>query len=359
MNRESNIKVPVVHRKAAVSAIGKSMLPVAGKYLFLNRILTMRHRHDPIVLCYHSVVPDEIAEDPQQYGCFVSVSEFSEQMSVLARSMTPISLAAFQEWHYHGRPLPENPVLVTFDDGYRNNLAHAAPILLRYEIPATFFLTVSHIGGGRLLWPTEVYRAILNWPSPDVPLPDGSSITVAASDLQKRTALAGWVRQSCKALSEERKNEYLARLREPAFPALTSDEAEMFGFLSWDEAMRLQELGFVLGSHTMEHCILTRVHADHLHRELQSSKNQIEGILKSSCAGLAYPNGGSEDCSPQVFSAAGRAGYKLGFTTRPGACTRHTDPLALNRICIPGKLSRLTYESRISGLHDLLRSSFR
>ncbi|MGH9587125.1 MAG: polysaccharide deacetylase family protein [Acidobacteriaceae bacterium] len=325
----------------------------------MNRIAARRHRHDPVVLCYHSVVPDEIAEDPYQYGCFVSESEFSEQISLLAQSMTPISLKLFQSWLYEGRSLPQNPVLVTFDDGYRNNLLHAAPILLKYGVPATFFLTAAHIGQDRILWPTEVYRAILYWPSPDVPLPDGSSITVAPNDLQKRVALAGWVRGFCKSLSEEAKDQYLARLREPSFAALTPDEAEMFGFLSWEEAAKMHDLGFDLGSHTSNHCILTRVNANRLDRELTLSREQIEGVLRMSCSSLAYPNGGSDDCSPEVFTAAHRAGYRLGFTTRPGACTRQTSPLSLNRICIPGKLSRLGFESRISGLHDLLKSSLK
>lgn len=345
-------------RRSALPGIGKTMLPFAGKYLFLNRVVKMRHLHDPIVLCYHSVVPDEIAEDPLQYGCLVSESEFADQMSLLAQTTTPISLSQFQEWFYHGNSLPLNPVLVTFDDGYRNNLHHAVPILLQYGIPATFFLTAAHIGQNRLLWPTEVYRAILYWPSSKVPMPDGSYFTVASNEMQKRVALAGWVREFCKSLSEDAKSQYLVRLRERAFPELTPDDAEMFGFLSWDEVIKMQTLGFDLGSHTVDHCVLTRVDGVRLRHELQSSKDHIEQVLQRSCASLAYPNGGLEDCSAEVFSAAEDAGYKLGFTTKPGACTRQNSALALNRICIPGKLSRLGFESRISGLHGFLKSTF-
>jgi len=348
-----------VDRKAPLPSIGKAMLPVAGKYLLLNKIISRRHRNEPIVLCYHSVVPDEIAKDPLQYGCFVSESEFSEQMSFLAQTMAPISVSRFQQWLYHGSSLPQNPVLVTFDDGYRNNLRHAVPILLKYEIPAAFFLTAAHIGQSRLLWPTEIYRAILYWPFSDVPLPDGSSIAIAPDDQPKRIALASWVRGFCKSLSEEAKCEYLARLREAVVPALTPTETEMFGFLSWDEAIRMRELGFDIGSHTLEHCILTRVSSDRLHRELKFSKNQIEANLQNACPSLAYPNGGSEDCSPEVFSEAEKTGYRLGFTTRPGTCTRQASPMALNRICIPGKLSGLSFESRISCLHDFVKNSFR
>jgi peptidoglycan/xylan/chitin deacetylase (PgdA/CDA1 family) len=346
-----------VRRKFRLARIGRAVVPMMGEFLYLNRILTARRRHAPLVLCYHGVVPDEVAEDPQRYGNIVSVSEFSEQMSLLSRTMTPISLPALNSWFYGGPALPANPVLVTFDDGYRNNAIHAVAILLKFGIPAVFFATVNHIGTERLLWPTEAYRSVLLWPSPQVPLPDGSVIDVSPSDLRKRMALAQWVREFCKTLSEERKNQYLLCLRETTFPALTPDEVEMFRFLSWEETCRLHQMGFAVGSHTMDHSILTRIPADRLRHELEVSKWQLEKNLGTSCVSIAYPNGSESDYSPHVLSAAARANYKLGFTTGPVGCTRCTDPLAVDRICIPGKISRIGYQSRISGLHDWLRSS--
>jgi peptidoglycan/xylan/chitin deacetylase (PgdA/CDA1 family) len=347
-----------IHRSSLLARIGKAAVPIAGEYLSLNRILMARRRHDPLILCYHGVVPDEIAEDTQRYGNVASHSEFAEQMSLLARVMTPISLSELESWLHGDAALPANPVLITFDDGYRNNLLHAAPTLLEFGVPAVFFITVGHIGTESLLWPTEIYRCVLLWPSPLVPLPDGSTLTVPPNDLQKRIALAGWAREFCKTISEERKNQYLMTLREAAFPGLTREESEMFSFLSWEETDRLRRMGFEIGSHTLEHCILTRTCAERGRRELEVSRQQLERKLGTSCVTVAYPNGCASDYSPQVLWAAAQAGYKLGFTTRAGVCTRSANPLALNRICIPGKLSKPGFQSRISGLHDLLKSSF-
>jgi peptidoglycan/xylan/chitin deacetylase (PgdA/CDA1 family) len=317
-----------------------------------------RRRHDPLILCYHGIVPDEIAEDLQSYGNLVGLSEFSEQMSLIARRMTPISLSALDRWFHGGSALPANPVLITFDDGYRNNLLHAAPPLLEFGVPAVFFITVGHVGTDSLLWPTEVYRSVLLWPSPLVPLPDGSTLTVPANELQKRSALAEWTREFCKTVSEDLKSQYLMTLREAAFRPFTNDEVEMFSFLSWEEISRLHRMGFEIGSHTVDHCILTRIGADRLRLELEVSRQQIERNIKTPCISLAYPNGSASDYSPQVLSAAAQAGYQLAFTTTAGPCNRPADPLALNRICIPGKLSRAGFQSRISGLYDLVKRSF-
>lgn len=342
-----------------MARIGKAILPLGGELFYLNRILTVRRHNDPVILCYHGVVPDEVAEDPQRDGNLVGNSEFSEQMGFIARTMTPICLSDLDGWLSGASILPKNPVLVTLDDGYRNNLHYAAPVLLKYGIPAVIFPTVGYIGTDRLLWPTEVYRSILLWPSSMVPLPDGSALAVPPNDVHKRRALAEWTREFCKTLSEESANAYLLHLRESNFPALTPNEIEMFSFLSWEETCRLHQLGFMIGSHTMDHSILTRVSAEHRRHELHESRQQLERHLNTSCICIAYPNGSPTDYSPQILSDVAQAGYKLGFTINAGACTRNTDPLTLSRICIPGKLSRLGYQSRISGLHDLLRSTLR
>jgi peptidoglycan/xylan/chitin deacetylase (PgdA/CDA1 family) len=353
-----NAAAEYIRRKHTLARIGKVVLPLGGELLFLNRILTARRHNNPVVLCYHGIVPDEIANSPLRECNLVGLSEFSEQMSLIARTMTPISLSELESWHHGDSTLPRNPVLITFDDGYRNNLIHAAAVLLKYSIPAVIFSTVEYLGTDRMLWPTEVYRSILLWPSAKVPLPDGSSILIRPDDLQKRIALAEWVREFCKTLSEELKETYLLHLHEAALPVLTPNEMEMFRFLSWEETRQLHRMGFTIGSHTMNHHILTRISADHLRKELEESKQQIEKHLNTSCISLAYPNGSPEDYSPEVCSEVAQAGYKLGFTSNAGTCSRQTDPLALNRICIPGKLSRLDYQCRISGLHDLLKSPF-
>ena len=355
----SDTAAEYIFRNATFTRLAKAVVPYAGELLYLNRMLVARHPNEPIILCYHGVVPDEVAADSQGHGNLVSVSEFSEQMSLLAQTMTPIYPSALENWLNGSGDLPSNPMLITFDDGYRNNFVHAAPILLKFGIPAIFFPTVSHIGTNRLLWTTEVYRSILLWPSAMVPLPDGSTIAVPANDLQKRRLLAGWVREYCKTLDGELKDQYLLHLREADLPPLGCHEVEMFSFLSWEETAWLYSVGFTIGSHTMDHSILTRIGRDSLRSELEGSREHLEKHLGASCTAIAYPNGGRADYSPQVLSDVAQAGYKLGFTTETGPCTRRMNPLALSRICIPGNLSRLGFQSRISGLHDLLKSSLR
>jgi peptidoglycan/xylan/chitin deacetylase (PgdA/CDA1 family) len=337
--------------------IGKATVQIAGRYLFLNRTLRARRRRFPLILCYHGVVPDCFADDPFNYGNVVSVSEFSEQMALIARTMKPMSFALLRDWLVGSSETPPDSVLVTFDDGYRNNLTHAAPILTRFGIPATFFASAGYIGSERLLWPTDIYRRILLWPSQHVPLPDGSTLDVPPTDIHRRMALAAWAREFCKLIPDEQRRHYLAILSEAVFPTLTQAEKEMFSFLSWDELRQLHRMGFEIGSHTTDHCILTQLPAARLAVELLDSKQRIEEHLGVPCVSLAYPNGRQRDYSPAVLVAASQAGYQVGFTTNAGPCTRTGSVLTLNRVCVPGKLSGDGFQSRMSCLHDELKQA--
>jgi peptidoglycan/xylan/chitin deacetylase (PgdA/CDA1 family) len=92
------------------------------------------------VLNYHKV-------DNQPLALSLSPQEFDEQMSYLAENgyntISPDQLSAYLKY---GRPLPDKPVLITFDDGYRDNYTNAFPILKKYGFTATIFLVTSLVG---------------------------------------------------------------------------------------------------------------------------------------------------------------------------------------------------------------------
>ncbi|MEG3629220.1 polysaccharide deacetylase family protein [Streptomyces poriticola] len=97
------------------------------------------------VLMYHAV-----AAEPNDATRALSVTPeaFAEQMAVVAdRGLTPVRTAELAAAWRSGRPLPERPVLVTFDDGYEGVHRHALPVLARYGFPATVFVSTGWLRG--------------------------------------------------------------------------------------------------------------------------------------------------------------------------------------------------------------------
>jgi peptidoglycan/xylan/chitin deacetylase (PgdA/CDA1 family) len=303
-----------------------------------------------LVICYHSVLPDGTA-DPQKFGNAVSTSEFVAQLEVLRREFNPISAEDLRA-SYRGARLPPRPVLVTFDDGYRNNRIHAAPLLMEYGIPALMFVTTGYVGTDRLLWPYEVQERILCWRQPMLPLPGGHECKLP-QNFTARYQWAEYMREECKTMSFEDACAYLEVLRVSG--DIPGESRQALRFMDWDEIRELSHMGFEIGSHTVEHAILSRLSNERLEYELQRSKKTIEHEISLPCRCFAYPNGGLGDFTSESQEALRKAQYEFAFTTNPSFCSTAQNPLCLGRVVIPNHPSLKQFRTHIS--ISMLRSA--
>jgi hypothetical protein len=150
----------------------KAALYSAARYSGLNwafrRNLGSRY---PLVLCYHGIVGEDRRDQHFLYRNTVSRRQFQLHLEFLNRHFHPISLGDLIDHMQRGVALKPCSVLVTFDDGYRNNLTNAAPLLLKNSTPALFNVTTGYIGRPDVLWPDEVNLRVLHWPDSSMPHP--------------------------------------------------------------------------------------------------------------------------------------------------------------------------------------------
>jgi peptidoglycan/xylan/chitin deacetylase (PgdA/CDA1 family) len=286
----------------------------------------------------------------------VTADEFRNHLRFLARHFRPVSLSDVIANRSGQRDLPEHAVLVTFDDGYRNNLTRAAAILRETGVPCVFHVSTGYIGTRNVLWTDEVVGRIIGFPGKTLPLPGGDPAAgqTVPPDLPARRALALRLKERCKRLDRDIVSAWIGTLRE-----LSGDPAanpELYDFMTWDEVRALRSRGFDIGSHTVSHPILTRISTGDLAWELTESKHVIERELQTPCEAIAYPNGGSADVSPAVFAAARNAGYKLGFTVSEQHSPPGEDSMSISRLCIQGHLPLSAFSFRVDGLQRLLRT---
>lgn len=316
-----------------------------------SALLRYRLRRHLLVLCYHGVV-EAVAADRFGYGNTVSIAEFRQHLQFLAKHFRPVSIADVIADREGRRALPERAALVTFDDGYRNNLVCAAPVLLETGVPCAFFVTTSYAGSRNVLWTDDLIGRILAFPGTEIELPGQEGLQPIPSGVDARRAFAVQIKERCKRLDWAMVQPWLEALRSlsPAAPS----NAELYDFMSWDEVRALNKAGFDIGSHTVNHPILTRIPADTLARELTESKASIERELQVPCESIAYPNGGAADVSAAVFAAARAAGYRVGFTVAERHSPPGEDPLSISRLCIQGHLPMDAFTYRVNGLQRLL-----
>ena len=109
----------------------------------VKRLLKSTTYYAVPVLMYHHIsdIPDNV------YGLDVPVNHFRQQIGYLHdRGFHTVTLAQLQDYLYYKKPLPQKPVLVTFDDGNKDNITTALPILAQYGFTATIFVSARFIG---------------------------------------------------------------------------------------------------------------------------------------------------------------------------------------------------------------------
>jgi peptidoglycan/xylan/chitin deacetylase (PgdA/CDA1 family) len=226
--------------------------------------------------------------------------------------------------------------VLTFDDGYRDNVEHALPVLRRHKAPWTLFVTAAYAAGTGRLWWLELEAAIARLDRISIDL-DGRRLEFACADPAAKARAFQKIYWRLRAGPEER---LLAVIAELAAQAGVDGAALVKSLcLGWDEIAALtREPGVAIGAHTLSHPMLAK-HADAAARhEIAASKTAIEERIRRPVRHFSYPVGDRTSAGPRDFSLAREAGFATAVTTRPGhVFAEHLGHLhALPRVSVNG-----------------------
>lgn len=316
-----------------------------------------------VVLTYHRIaVP---GADPF-YDPVISATpgSFRAQVEWLARGLRVLALDEAIERITSPGPWREPAVLVTFDDGYRDNFDIAAPILRERGIPATFFLPTGFFEEPRLPWWDRV-ACILKQSRVNrltLPLrPDGDAppLTIDLTEISRPAA----IRMVIDAFLDGRIADdswFLTMMAERAEVVLDPSTAARALFADWDQVRRLTgpETGLSVGSHGHSHRRLAGLDDDAQRDELAGSRRILEDRLGRPVEALAYPYGWPGTFDERTRSLAAEAGYRVAFASFEGINHRDsTDPFAVHRLGVGSGDSAGLLRARVA-LHGMLGRSF-
>lgn len=225
---------------------------------------------------------------------------------------------------------------LTFDDGYRDNLDYAWPVLKRHGVPWTLFIVSDFVDWCGRLWWLELEEAIARLDSLEIILNDVKLVLNTPRTHEKYAAYDS-LRRRLKAEPEHKLCTVTAELASLINLDINQLAAEQCA--SWNEiAVLARDPNVTIGSHTRSHPILLRHGAAFAAHEIKDSKTMIENRLGRPVRHLAYPSGDRGSVGPREFSIARDAGYLTAVTTRPGhVWSRHAQHLtALPRVSING-----------------------
>lgn len=222
-------------------------------------------------------------------------------------------------------------VALTFDDGLRNNISVAYPILRKLGLTATFFVCPGLIEADSWLWNHEARERLRS-------LDAHGLVEIAAcigAPIDGVEPIVEWMKTL--KIAERRRVERQIREATPNFKP-SAEQREEFDLASWDELAKLDTKTVTIGSHTMTHPILTSLSDEETEGETRESRFTLERRLEREVSIFCYPNGDLNDGA----LASARRHYRSAVTTEAGRLQGSVDPHLLPRYsATPGWNRRL------------------
>lgn len=323
--------------------------------LLRKSVKQLKHRlaRGALILVYHRV--SEPTLDP--WSLSVTPEHFAEHLEVLRRLFHPTSLQSLARSLRTGADIKPKSVVITFDDGYADNLHHAKPLLQRFDCPATFFIVTGALGSPHELWWDELASLLLQ----PHPLPESLDVAFGGAmhswqfgkslqygqaefsrDIRWRAAqpspslrhelyLQLW--KLIQPLSSEEQRKAMNALRNWVGNGQTSI---MHPLLTAQECIELSQADQIeIGAHTVYHPSLAAVSCDAQKHEIAQSKQELETLLDQPVRAFSYPFGKRNDYSPETIALVREAGFSVACSNEYGVINSATDPFQLPRIHIP------------------------
>jgi len=281
-----------------------------------------------IILLYHRVLPRR-GFDP--FNLIVTTGTFLKQIGIISKKYSVISLndAAYQA--RSGRPRARTQVVLTFDDGYRDNYEIAFPILKRKGLPATFFLVTGYVGKKRILWDRAAIDFLNRHREVGKVEIRGKRIRHRAGEA--RILFIMKVLERLKAENAETIDAFMDSL------PVRSGRKDVCGnnrdqCLTWEEAGRMSRGGMEIGSHGLSHRSLAMIPIDEAKGEIIASKEAVEKGTQNPCAHFAFPFGTQRDYNRSLIRCVKKAGFKTCLLNEHGYNILGKDDLCFKRIIV-------------------------
>lgn len=300
------------------------------------------HQDHLVILTIHGVMDYDEPSEWVPLRCRLSIERLEEGLRLLAKHYHFISLADAVDMLRGVTAFRPHCLVLTFDDGYRNNLTFAWPVLQRLGIPAAIFPTVGNVEQRQPFWFDRLDYAM------QLPGNNGTEVVIGKTRVKLQQQNRSTLRKQCKELIVAAKSlpgddleiqikveEVIEKLEQGGGHKL----AELFetdgwsAMLSWQDMQKMSTTkGISIGSHTLNHVRLNLVSDDTKKDQLIRSKNMLEQHLEVPCEYLCYPNGDYDDRTMEITS---QLGFKAALSSDEGVNKVGDNTMCLRRFHFP------------------------
>jgi peptidoglycan/xylan/chitin deacetylase (PgdA/CDA1 family) len=292
----------------------------SGSFWLMSSVKKRRKRPWPLVLMYHRIVDDR-EKAGLQPGIYVTKNTFEKQVAFMAKKYNILAMNQFSSNLNQGRVYSANDLIITFDDGWRDNFINTYPVLKKYNVAATIFLTVDFIGTQYLFWFQEISSLLSGDNSRNRQIAD--TITAVLKKYPQSPSAQKLLNENIESILADRDRfiEKLKKLDTAITYDITAETRKLFNnnpinssderqLLNWGEVLEMSRAGLEFGSHGLSHRLLDSLSSNDVAKELIESKKEIEFKLGKPIDSFTYPNG---NYNREIESQVEKAGYTCAF----------------------------------------------
>ncbi|QDU37904.1 Polysaccharide deacetylase [Maioricimonas rarisocia] len=299
-----------------------------------------------LVLNYHRI--GDPTGSPLDWGLWsAGEKQFADQVRYLARHFDVVGLESLDEI-LEGRR--GRHVMITFDDGYRDNYEAAFPILQAHGVPAVFFLTSGFLDDRPVAWWDEIAWMIRTSRKTDINLPGWLDDRLMFDEPDRQQAVDALLR-IYKQLPHDRTANFLDNVANATGSGRCPRHVGDSLWMDWSMVREMRAGGMDIGAHTVTHPVLANLPADRQQIEIENSRQRIETELGEPVRAFSYPVGQPESYNADTQAALQRSGIRWAFTYHGGYVPAHSNalnPLALPRAAVERETDSASLRSLVT-----------
>lgn len=309
----------IMRRKRILKQLAQRVAWQSGTSAAVGRV--RRERRAPAgsveIFFGHHVVADDAPAG-------LRAKDLYDRLRYLRRTRHLVSLPEAAEWLRKERSRRlDRLAVVTFDDGYRDNLTHLLPVLQAADAPATIFVATGPVLDGGYLWFDRARAALQAATEEELG-------TLKLDGLGAQPASQEAILTHLKHASPVERHRYLTEMLTALSQQEPPPEQRM---MSVEELQRLAaDPHVMIGAHTHSHQILSCCDKGQAEEELSANLRALQGILWATPSCFAYPNGQAGDFDDLTAGVLRQRGIAVAVTTLPGLNPPGTPLLQLGRL---------------------------
>jgi peptidoglycan/xylan/chitin deacetylase (PgdA/CDA1 family) len=270
-----------------------------------------------LTFAYHRIgEPDGLPWDRSLWSARARV--FDAQLEVLATEcdvLHPSDILDGTTFAKRGRR-----VMITFDDGYKDNYTDAYPFLRKRRMTATFFITTGFIDERRLSWWDEIAWMVRHSQTDTLALPEHFGGPVRIDDADPQAAISVLTSRFKRLPTDETGSllDLIAELSAVGRPPIAAGD-ELW--MTWADIRDMCDHGMHIGGHTVSHPLLGRSSTERQEQEIAGCAQRIDEELGRQMCMFAYPVGSADAFNQATERLLRKHGVQLGFTLTGRLCS--------------------------------------